>query len=59
MIQHILLFALLSLISSLVYHSLRADCLKTAILVGLRRFLSFLVVALAFGVVLMFFTRWL
>ncbi len=59
MITHFLLFCGITLIASLVYHALRQDDLKAAIGVGLRRFVSFVVVAVVSGVVLLYFTRWL
>lgn len=52
-------FAFIALVSSLVYHTLRSDDLRGAILLGARRFVSFFVVALGFGVCLQLFTRWL
>jgi hypothetical protein len=59
LIEHVLLFALISLIASLVYHALREDRLARALALGFRRFLSFLVIAAMFGVFLQLFTRWL
>lgn len=59
MIQHALLFGLLSWIASLVYHALRNDDLKGALVAGTRRFLSFYVIAIVAGVGLLYFTRWL
>lgn len=58
MIAHVIQFMVLSLIASLVYHALRQDCLRTAILTGLRRFASFMVIALLFGILLQLVTRW-
>lgn len=59
MIPHVLLFALITLIACLVYYSLRADSLRHAVREGLRRFASFMVLALVFGVALQVLTRWL
>ncbi len=59
MIQHVLLFLFITLISSLVYHALRVDCLKTAALTGLQRFASFALIGAVGGVMLWLFTRWL
>lgn len=59
MTAHVLLFALIALISSLVYHSLRVDSLKDAVVRGSWRFLQFFLLALVFGAGLLFFTRWL
>lgn len=59
MIQHVMWFLVITLISSLVYHALRVDCLKTAALVGFKRFVSFAVIGAAGGLLLYFFTRWL
>jgi len=59
MIEHVLLFSVIALISSLVYHSLRAESLRAAIIQGTKRFVSFLVIAVVFGVALHYFTRWL
>ncbi len=58
MIQHVLLFLLITLISSLVYHALRVDCVKSAAITGLRRFVSFVLVGGVSGVLLWLFTRW-
>ena len=59
MIMHVTLFAVVSLAASLIYHALREDDLKVALMTGLRRFGSFLVIAVLFGIGLHFFTRWL
>jgi len=59
MIEHALLLALIALISSLVYHALRTDSVRDAIVLGTRRFLSFMLIAVVFGVCLQLFTAWL
>jgi len=59
MTAHVLLFAVITLISSLVYHSLRVDSLRAAVVLGLKRFVSFFLIAVAFGVALQLFSRWL
>lgn len=59
MMVHVLLFALITLICSLVYHSLRVDSLRAAVRLGLKRFASFSLIALLFGAALQWFTRWL
>ena len=59
MSAHIVLFAVIALICSLVYHSLRVDSLQAAVILGLKRFISFFLIAVVFGVALQLFTRWL
>lgn len=59
MIQHALLFGLISWIASLVYHALRNDDVLAAVRAGTRRFLSFFVLAIVVSVGLLYFTRWL
>lgn len=59
MTEHLVLFCILALVSSLVYHALRRDSVSESVKLGGRRFLSFLVIALTLGVCLFFFTRWL
>lgn len=59
MMAHALQFAAATLAASLVYHALRAEDLGAALRTGLRRYMSFLVLAIGFGVGLQLFTRWL
>lgn len=59
MTAHVLQFAVATLAASLVYHALRAEDLGAAVRAGLRRYVSFLLIAGVFGVALQLFTRWL
>jgi hypothetical protein len=58
MIPHLLLFLLLALISSLVYHALRVENVRDAAVAGLKRFLSCVVITVIGSIVLQLFTRW-
>ena len=58
MIAHAVQFLVISWIASLVYHGLRSDCVKSAAIAGTKRFFSFCLLAVAFGVLLQLFTRW-
>jgi hypothetical protein len=57
-IAHVVQFLVLSWIASLVYHGLRNDSVRDAAVAGTRRFVSFGILALGFGVALQLFTRW-
>lgn len=48
--EHILLFAVISLIVSLVYNALRQDDLKAAVILGLKRFIYFMIAGLILAV---------
>ncbi len=48
--EHILLFMAISLIASLVYNGLRQDNMKTIILLGLKRFVYFMLAGFILGV---------
>lgn len=59
MIAHVLQFGAATLAASLVYHALRSEDLGVALRTGLRRYVSFMLLAVGFGVALQLFTRWL
>lgn len=48
--EHVLLFMVISLIVSLVYNGLRQDDLRTIIMLGLKRFVYFMVASLVLAV---------
>ncbi len=55
--EHVLLFAVISLIVSLVYNALRQDDLKVAVTLGLKRFVYFMIAGLILAVSTYFLVR--
>ena len=60
LVEHLVLFAILVIASTIVYHGLRREDVKEIILSGLARSLFFIVVSLlVFGVGGFLFSTWL
>lgn len=59
MTAHVLQYIFISLIASLVYHALRVEDVRAAAIAGFKRFVSCLVLAIGFGIVLELATLWI